>query len=58
MVQHDRRRKRFEVGVVVFGMMFEVHGTGDTWEAAFKAADEREKRLKNLSASFHEKGGK
>jgi hypothetical protein len=33
------------VGAAVLGIAFQVYGGGDTWEAAFEAADERKKRL-------------
>lgn len=34
-------RYRYVVGYIALGMMFAVHGSGDTWEEAFHEADNR-----------------
>lgn len=34
-------RYRYRVGALMFGMFFEIKGTGDTWEDAFADVDQR-----------------
>jgi hypothetical protein len=34
-------RRRFIVGFIAMGIMFDVKGDGDTWADAFRVADER-----------------
>lgn len=41
---------RFSVGHVQMGLFFGVEGTGDTWEQAFAAADERRRIMYGKAA--------
>lgn len=43
------KRTSYQVGVLAFGALFELRGSGASWEAAFTAAAEREKRLAAFS---------
>lgn len=45
-IQKDRYKTglTYTVGNVIMGLALMVKGQGDTWEAAFKNADEKEKK--------------